>query len=150
MTVAHPSPPLEAADLDSAVGALREAGLRVTAARRQLLEVLWASSEPLGAEALSDRIGAGSDVASVYRNLEALERLGLVRHTHIGHGPGLYARTGLGAPEYLVCDGCGEQLAVDPAELDGVRALVRERFGYRARFDHFPIAGLCPRCSGEG
>ena len=37
---------------------------------------------------------------------------------------------------------------VDPAELDGVRELVRERFGYEARFTHFPIAGLCPDCAG--
>jgi len=26
---------------------------------------------------------------TVYRNLEALERHGLVRHVHLGHGPGL-------------------------------------------------------------
>ena len=96
MTVAHNSPPLEAADLDSAVEAVREGGLRATTARRLLLEALWGTSEPLTAEQLSDRIGASADVASVYRNLEAFERLGLIRHFHLGHGPGLYARTGLG------------------------------------------------------
>jgi hypothetical protein len=28
-----------------------------------------------------------------------------------------------------------------------VRAEVRERFGYEARFSHFPITGLCPDCA---
>lgn len=32
-----------------------------------------------------------SDLGSVYRNLETLEGLGVVRHMHAGHGPGLYA-----------------------------------------------------------
>ena len=49
----------------------------------------------------------------MYRNLEALERLGLIRHVHLGHGPGLYARIGLGPLEYLLCDSCGAHLAVE-------------------------------------
>ena len=61
---------------------------------------------------------------------------------HLGHGPGLYARIGLGPLEYLLCDSCGAHLAVEPSELDPVREEIRERFGYQARFGHFPIAGL--------
>jgi Fur family transcriptional regulator, ferric uptake regulator len=38
----------------------------------------------------------------------------------------------------------------DPAELDGARSEIRERFGYEARFTHFPIVGLCTGCAGEG
>jgi hypothetical protein len=30
-----------------------------------------------------------------------------------------------------------------------VRAVIRERFGYRAEFSHFPILGLCPDCEGS-
>ena len=50
---------------------------------------------PVSAEYLAERARrAGSatcDVPSAYRNLELFERLGMVRHVHIGHGPGLYA-----------------------------------------------------------
>ncbi len=149
MTVAHNSPPLEAADLDSAVEAVREGGLRATTARRLLLEALWTTSEPLTAEQLSDAIGESSDVASVYRNLEAFERLGLIRHFHLGHGPGLYARASLGRREYLVCDACGAHRAVEPSRLDEVRELIRRDFGHEARFTHLPIAGLCPECAAS-
>jgi Fur family transcriptional regulator, ferric uptake regulator len=146
VTVAHTAPPVAADDLDSALAAVRSGGLRVTTARRLLLEALWEAREPLSAEELVDRLEGRSDVGSVYRNLEALERLGLIRHVHLGHGPGLYARTGLGPLEYLLCDSCGAHLAVEPSELDGVRELIRKRFGYEARFGHFPVAGLCPDC----
>ena len=49
------------------------------------------------AECLPGRAGGlggrlpASDLGSVYRNLEALERAGLVRHVHAGHGAGRYA-----------------------------------------------------------
>jgi Fur family ferric uptake transcriptional regulator len=147
VTVSPGAPPIDAVDLDAAVAALRSAGLRATAARRLLIEALWEASEPLGAQQLAEGLGAGYDLASVYRNLEALERIGLVRHFHLGHGPGLYARTSLGPQEYLVCESCGAHQAVDPGELDGVRELVRSRFGHEARFTHFPVGGLCRRCA---
>jgi Fur family ferric uptake transcriptional regulator len=148
MTVPHLAQALDAPDLEAAIEAVRAGELRVTTARRLLLEALYATDQPQSAEELVAAVGPGSDLASVYRNLEAFERLGLIRHAHLGHGPGLYTRTGLGAREYLICDACGAHLAVEPAELDEVRELVRERFGYEARFTHFPIAGLCPDCAG--
>ena len=52
MTVAPPAPPVEAADLEAAIAAVRDAGLRVTTARRLLLEALWDAREPLSAEEL--------------------------------------------------------------------------------------------------
>lgn len=149
MTVAPQSPPVDAPDLDAALEAVRSSGLRISAARRLLLEALYEAHEPLSAETIAATVGEATDLASVYRNLEAFEKLGLIRHVHLGHGPGLYARTGLGVREYLVCDACGTHLAVEPGALDEVRELIKRRFGYRTRFTHFPIAGLCPRCAGN-
>ena len=37
------------------------------------------------------------------RNLETLEEVGLIKHFHLGHGPGLYARLGAETQECLVC-----------------------------------------------
>lgn len=131
------------------MAAVRNGGLRVTAARRLLIEALWEAEEPLSAEGLLERLGERSDLGSVYRNLEALERLGLIRHVHLGHGPGLYSRAALGPREYLLCDSCGAHLAVDPSDLDEVRDVIYRRFSYEARFTHFPVAGLCPKCARE-
>ena len=88
--------------------------------------------------------------ATVYRTLEQLEQLGVVRHVHLGHGPSLYHLVGGGEREYLACEGCGRVTSVDPSELDPIRDRVRKQFGYEARFGHFPIVGLCRHCAGEG
>jgi Fur family transcriptional regulator, ferric uptake regulator len=150
MTVVHPSPPLPAHTLDAAVAALRAGGLRVSAARRLVLGALYAADGPVSAEGIAGGLEGrlpASDLASVYRNLETLEQLGLVRHVHFGHGPGLYTPAGAGEREYLSCDRCGAHLAVPPANLDGVRGALREALGWEARFTHFPLVGACPACA---
>ncbi|UTI65159.1 transcriptional repressor [Paraconexibacter antarcticus] len=45
-----------------------------------------------------------SDLSSVYRNLERLEALGVVRHVHLDHGPGLYTLQRDSDTDYLVCE----------------------------------------------
>jgi Fur family ferric uptake transcriptional regulator len=139
-------------DLDEAIAAVRRTGLRLTAARRLVLEALLAAREPISAEEIADGLGGKmtqSDIASVYRNLETLGELGLVRHFHAGHGPGRYVLAGTGDREYLACESCGTLESVEPAALDAVREAVRELSGFEARFSHFPIVGLCPRCAEQ-
>jgi Fur family ferric uptake transcriptional regulator len=152
MTVAHRASPVPATDAEEAMAVLRERGLRISAARRLVIEALFAADGPVSA----DQIAAGldgrlpaSDIASVYRNLETLERAGLVRHFHAGHGPGRYALAGGDGHEYLACESCGRVEAVAPEALEPARALIQDRFGFEARFSHFPIVGLCERCAAE-
>lgn len=146
MTVSPDVPPLSAASLADAVAALRERGLRLSTSRRLVLEALFAADGPVSAEHLARRLDL--DSASVHRNFETLERHGLVRHVHLGHGPGLYALLGHGEREYLYCDRCGAVTVLAPKELDPLRKHIKERYGYEARFNHFAIVGTCAACSG--
>lgn len=151
MTLSSLKPSITAQDVEEAVSVLREQGLRITAARRLVLEALFAADGPVSAERIAEGVAGRvprSDLASVYRNLETLEGTGLVRHVHLGHGPGLYALAGV-VREYIVCESCDRVRAVDSTELDDVRAEIRERFGFHTRFSHFPIVGLCPDCWAE-
>jgi Fe2+ or Zn2+ uptake regulation protein len=143
------APALATRNLSAAMAFMRERGLRVSAARRLVLEALLAADGPMSAEQISEGIGGrvpSSDIASVYRNLQAFADIGLVRHVHLGHGPGLHALAVAGEREYLTCERCADYLAVAPEKLDAVREEVERRFGYRANFSHFPIVGLCAAC----
>lgn len=144
------APGLASGDLRSAMALMRERGLRVSAARRLVVQALLAADGPMSAEQIAQGIGGrvpSSDIASVYRNLQAFEDIGLVRHVHLGHGPGLHALAVAGEREYLTCERCADYQAVASEELDGVRELIERQFGYRAGFTHFPIVGLCPSCA---
>ena len=150
MTRAPTSPPLAFRDIDDVAAAIREAGGRMSAPRRRVLEVLFAAEGPVSAEHITERgDDAQLDLASVYRTLEQLEELGVVRHVHFGHAPGLYALTGAQEKEYLACERCDRIMTVPATDLDDIRARILDAFGYRARFTHFPITGLCPRCAAR-
>lgn len=147
MTDAPPATPLICEDLETAVAVMRERGFRMTTSRRLVLEELFAAEAPVRAEQLANTLRL--DLTSVYRNLELMEQQGLVRHVHLGHGPGLYALQSDGEREYLYCERCHAVRALTPDQLQPVRDEIRRRFGYMARFTHFPITGTCPSCTED-
>ena len=83
-------------------------------ARRSVLEALLAAEQPLTAE----EIAGDADLASTYRNLETLESIGIVRHVHLGHGPGRYELT---RPQRRLGDlrGCGRSTPLPSAGASG-------------------------------
>jgi Fur family ferric uptake transcriptional regulator len=146
VSVPQVAEPIGVTTVSSAVNALRVHGLRVSAARRLVLEALFTAGRPLSADEIAGGLGGRlppSDLGSVYRNLDVLERVGLARHVHLGHGPGLYAPA---AAEYAVCEACGEVAQLADASLDALRAAVAAACGLQPRFSHFPLVGLCERC----
>lgn len=148
MPSASYSPRRRVSDIESAIEVLRAEGHRVSATRRLVLEGLFAADGPVSAERLTSGIPA-ADLASVYRNLELLERLGLVSHVHIGHGPGLYALTGEEEHCYVVCERCDRLERLPAEEVEPIRERVRRAMGFEAHFTHFPILGLCADCAAS-
>ena len=150
MTVAPRSQPLAFHSIEDVAEALRAQGGRLTTPRRLVLQALFAAGDLVSAERIAAGIdtGVALDLSSVYRNLERLEELGVVRHVHIGHGPSVYGLLEHGEREYLVCELCGRVTSADAEQLDRVRAVIRKEFGYEARFTHFPIHGRCSGCAG--
>jgi Fur family transcriptional regulator, ferric uptake regulator len=150
LTFQSTGPTLHFNSADAVLRTLRERGLRISTARRMIVNFLFDARAPASAQ----QIAAGLDrtpldLASVYRNLETLQEHGVVHHFHAGHGPGRYVLIGGDEREYLACDRCGAIEEVDRSELDSLRDKVRERFGFAVGFAHFPMVGLCPRCTAR-
>ena len=151
MTVPAHTARVAVPDLMAALETVRARGMRLSSARRSVLGAIYGADGPLTAEEIAR--GAGGrvprcDLASVYRNLEALEDAGLVRHLHAGHGPGLYL-SAASAVELIVCERCGARTDIDPRVTADIAAAVRAATGFTPHFDHFPLAGLCPRCADD-
>ena len=149
MTVPHETPVLAPASIPAAITTLRVRGLRVSAARRLVLEALFAADGPVTAEAIADGLGGRfpqSDLASVYRNLDTLEEIGLVRHFHVAHGAGRYALASRHQAGYVACEHCGAHHPLDRATVAHIAVLVRDACGYDPQLVHFPMVGRCPEC----
>lgn len=135
--------------VDEALSQLRATGGRVTTPRRLLLERIFASPAHRTAEELAAEVqGIAPDVhlSTVYRNLEEFERLGLVSHVHLGHGPAVYHR-GSDVHGHLVCDTCGETIEA-PKELFGKLAKsAADEYGFLIDVRHFAVPGQCTACA---
>jgi Fur family transcriptional regulator, ferric uptake regulator len=141
--------PLRFRSPESVLNTMRGEGLRISTARRVVVASLFAATEPVSAEELAGGPGAPQlDLASVYRNLERLEKLGVVQRLRVAEGPHRYALARAGNREFLACEHCGAMQEADPGELDAVRKEIRRRFGFEARFSRLPLAGRCRECAG--
>jgi Fur family transcriptional regulator, ferric uptake regulator len=151
VTLAPFSAPLAFNTIEDVAEALRRGGTRLTTPRRMVLEALFAADTLLTAEQIADGsvTGVPLDLTSVYRNLEKLEELGVVRHMHVGHGASVYGLLSHGEREFLVCERCWKVTVAGSEQLDRVRAVIREQFGYEARFTHFPLHGRCADCATD-
>ena len=139
-------------ELDAALAAVRARGLRASLARRVVLTALSAADRPVTAEAVARGLDGRvpqSDVGSVYRNLDALARIGVVRKLHGGQGAALYTLANPDVAAYLSCVRCGALQPAGRRAVATVRAAVSSALGWDASFDEAPIAGVCPDCAGK-
>jgi Fur family ferric uptake transcriptional regulator len=133
------------ASLHALINTVRAHGLRVSTARRVVLEALVAAERPLTAEEIAD---GRYDLGSIYRNLETLESIGVVEHVHLGHAAGRYELRSR-STGWATCQGCGRSTPLGAAAQIALRAAVRAATGFDACFSHFPIVGRCPDCTLE-
>jgi Fur family transcriptional regulator, ferric uptake regulator len=130
---------------------LRARGLRLTAQRQRVLAAVatleHATPESIGArlreEAGPD--GSAPDTSTVYRNLELLERLGLVWHTHLGKGAPVY-HVAEHPHLHVVCSVCGEVSSVDPGILDDAAERLAAEHGFTVDVGHVALTGTCRAC----
>jgi Fur family ferric uptake transcriptional regulator len=136
------------------IDALRNEGLRVTAARRAICAVLAeAHEEHLTAADIVGRASSSAtfsiDASTVYRTLEVFERLGYLHHVHLGHGPGVVHLTDETDHHHLVCDVCGRTVDIPVDEMRSVFAKLGDRYGFIPDSVHFALVGTCAACAGD-
>jgi Fur family ferric uptake transcriptional regulator len=130
---------------------LRSHGGRVTAARRAILRALIDHGPHPTAEQLTARVQARhpeTHESTVYRFLDDLERLGVIDHVHLGHGPAVYHFAD-DTHHHLVCDSCGLVVEVPDRELDGLRRRLRSDFDFEMDPRHFAVPGRCGACASR-
>lgn len=143
-----PSRSVAISSADEVLALVRARGGRATASRRILLEVLFEAEGHLNAEELAEAVGARAPdvhLSTIYRNLEELQRLGVVVHSHLGHGPATYQLAAL-AHSHLICEGCGAMIEAPDELFVSLARAARTRLGFTIDPHHFAILGLCESC----
>jgi Fur family transcriptional regulator, ferric uptake regulator len=127
---------------------LRASGYRVTPQRQLVLEAVTklehATPEEIYAEVKQTAVGV--NVSTVYRTLELLEQIGLVTHTHLGHGAHRYHLAADAQHIHLVCRACGGITEPEPAAVGSLVSTLEAQYGFETDVGHLTVFGTCARC----
>jgi len=128
---------------------VRASGKRLTIQRRLVLEAVQRARHHVTAEEIATRVRARYpqiDPSTVYRNLEALEELGYVIHTHLDDRVTRWHRADSHPHGHLVCQVCGRETEVRPVTLAGMAKRIRDAYAFEPDLAHSAIVGICRRC----
>ena len=129
-------------------GTLRERGYRITPQRQLVYEAVVAlgHSTPEQLLAKVQSTAEGVNLSTVYRTLDVLEEVGLVTHTHLGHGSPTFHPATAAHHLHLVCRECGVVTEAEVALADELVGSLERAHGFDTDVNHFAIFGLCRSC----
>jgi Fe2+ or Zn2+ uptake regulation protein len=153
--------PSEAAN--ELVDQLTRAGYSNTRARRAVLDALVHAAGPVSPTELLQAgrsLHPALGLVTVYRTLEILEQLGVVRKLHLEEGCHSYALStaalraerdehASGAPahgHHVICQECHRAVEFAGCDIEAVIASVQRQTGFTVRNHWLEMFGLCPSC----
>ena len=134
---------------DSVRERLRDRGLRWTPQRRRLVEVLSRTNGHVTGSELVERcreVDPSTIPSTVYRTLDVLEDLGLVRHGHGADGREEFHILPQAEHGHLHCSGCGVTWEIGPDESTALVASLRAARRFEVDLSHVTIVGRCADC----
>lgn len=138
--------------LDHAEALCRQRGARLTAQRRQVLDIVLRAQRPVGAYEILEALRAELPAAApptVYRALEFLMQQGLVHRLETLHAfVGCVHPDEPHAGQFLICKACGAVRELeDPMVSRSVQAAAAAT-GFESERPVVEISGRCARCAG--
>jgi len=131
---------------------LRERGLRWTPQRRTVIEVLAAADGHVTGADLVERCrarDASTIPSTVYRTLDVLEELGLVRHGHGADGHEEFHVRPQEEHGHLHCADCGATWELETSQASAIESAFRAIDGFEIDIAHVTLVGRCRACAGS-
>jgi Fur family transcriptional regulator, ferric uptake regulator len=136
---------------DHAHRELSRAGHRAGGAREEVLSLLARQDCCLSAQEIHDRLrsdGKSVGLASVYRALDVLDQLRLVRRIDVD-GTACFEPADPSGDHHhhAICDRCGKMDAFEDPELERLIDDLGDRLGYAVGGHEIVLRGACPDCA---
>ncbi len=127
---------------------LRESGYRLTPQRELILAAVERLGHATPDEVLADvrEHSEAVNASTVYRTLEVLEELGLVRHAHLSDRAPTYHSVAGEEHFHLVCRNCRGVISVDPDVLAPLLAQLEADHRFSVDVGHLTVFGRCENC----
>jgi Fur family ferric uptake transcriptional regulator len=130
---------------------LHSLGYRLTPQRQLVLQAVERLGHATPDEILAEvqQHASAVNVSTVYRNLEVLEQLGLVRHAHLSDRAPTYHSVTDHEHFHLVCRNCQKVVSVDPDVVGPLAERLREEHGFVLDVGHLAVFGNCVECEND-
>jgi Fur family ferric uptake transcriptional regulator len=130
---------------------LRGSGYRLTPQRELILDAVDTLGHATPDEVLAEvrKKSSALNVSTVYRTLEVLEELGLVRHAHLSDRAPTYHSVREHEHFHLVCRNCHKVVSVEPGVLEPTLGRLREELAFEVDIGHLTVFGWCTDCQAE-
>jgi Fur family transcriptional regulator, ferric uptake regulator len=126
---------------------LHQRGLRMTPQRQLVLDAVrdlgHATPEQICGQV--QRAAPAVNITTVYRTLDLMERIGLLRHTHLGHGAPTYSEQEH-QHVHLVCHSCGSVTEAPTDLMDDLADRLLAESGFELDPSHVALSGMCRSC----
>lgn len=133
---------------DELAARLRRQGYRLTPQRQLVLRAVEKLGHATPDEVLAEVHSQSSavNVSTVYRTLEVLEQLGLVRHAHLSDRAPTYHSVTDHEHFHLVCRNCHKVISVDPEMVAPFAERLEAEQGFVLDVGHLAVFGRCTDC----
>jgi Fur family ferric uptake transcriptional regulator len=128
---------------------LRAKGYRLTPQRELVLRAVERLGHATPDEVLKEvhAESAAVNISTIYRNLELLEELGLVRHSHLTDRAPTYHSTSLPQHVHLVCRSCQRVIDASPGAFEQMTRTLLDQHGFTTDVGHLTVFGACQECT---
>jgi Fur family ferric uptake transcriptional regulator len=127
-------------------------GFRLTAARRAILHSLVETGGHVTADELVDQVRAAHPSVgrmTVYRTLDLLSELGLIRPIYQGSGAAHYVLLEQGRHHHLICNHCGTTIEFEHCGSEAISRALSEQYNFEIQAHLLEFYGLCESCQGD-
>lgn len=132
---------------------MHNAGLRNTPARRLLREQIARAHAPLSIQEIFQRSGELTNITTIYRAVQEMQRLGLIHRVEFGEGFARYEAAALPGTgrhrQYRVCVRCGNVEEIAGDILTPELTMNADLAGFQVERHTLTIFGICADCLGE-
>ena len=136
-------------DLDALNSELSQQGYKLTRQRKAVVEVVAQANARLSAaEVLAKAQGGCPDLGltTVYRTLEILEHMGVIRRVHLDDGCEGFALASAEHGHHLICSGCQATIEFEDCNLSSLLKRVAAQTGFTIEQHWLELVGVCPQC----
>ena len=132
---------------------LRERGVRLTPQRLLILNAVAQGEGHLGVDEVFRQARETypyMDIATVYRTLHLLKKMGVVTEVAIGDRLHFEITDPNRRHHHMVCRVCGGAYDLAPDYLDEFRNTLTREFAFEPDLDNFTVTGVCANCTITG